>query len=248
MQCLVSVNHLDEAVLVLAAGVPMIDLKDTSHGALAALDMADTQAIVAMLRTAHTTHRPLISATVGDDMIDLAHLDAAVTMRFALGVDVIKLPERIWQANACMPLWSDWRQQGFALTAVWSPAGLQSADNVMRHLQWLQQQGFQGVMLDTTDKTVCLLEAVSVELLTHFIHHARQLGLQVGLAGGMQLSHWPLLTCLAPDYVGFRGGLCVAAQRQASLLPEAVQQLMRYLTSHAPAGAELALSRPATLV
>ncbi len=229
MQCLVSVNQVEEALLVVNAGVQMVDLKDTSHGALAALDLTRTQAIVSQLRTQSFAQPVLLSATVGDDWVSLAHLRLAVESRLAIGVDVIKLPESLWRARAASHQLTDWCSQGVKLIAVFSPDALHSATKVQQSLQYVAQQGFYGVMVDTIQKAQPLSQAVTVIQLAHFIQQAKHARLLVGLAGGMQLNDLDWVFQMAPDYIGFRGGLCKAGQRQSQLLPQAVQQLVQRL-------------------
>ena len=229
MQCLVSVNQVEEALLVVNAGVPMVDIKDTAYGALAALDLASTQAIVMQVR-AHARAQPvLLSATVGDDWVSLQHLHTAVTARLALGIDVIKLSETLWRAQAASHQLADWCKQGVKLIAVYSPDSLHAETTIRHSVQHLAAQGFYGVMVDTINKAQPLCQLVSESQLAHFIQQAQQHGLRVGLAGGMQLNDLERVMRLAPDYVGFRGGLCVAGQRQSRLLPDAVQQLVERL-------------------
>ena len=65
------------------------------------------------------------------------------------------------------------------------------------------------VMLDTSIKDGAdLFAALSFEELEQFVRSARELGLQVAVAGSLSLEHLPLLSELCPDIIGVRGALC----------------------------------------
>lgn len=228
MQVLVSVNSVAEARLVLAAGVPLIDLKDTSHGALAALDLENSAAIMAAVK-AHRQQSPVaavtISATVGDGCASVADLIALIAQRLHIGIEVIKLPEAIWADANYQAVINDFIAQGARIIAVFMPHSL--ADAILEtRLLGLAQQGYWGVMVDTTEKSTSLMEMVSMPVLARFVHAARSLHLYVGLAGGLSLAHVAPLSALQPDYLGFRSGLCVDGQRAQGLLAERIQKLL----------------------
>ena len=82
---LASVRDAAEAELALGAGADIIDLKDTTQGALGALAPGDIAACVGRIEG-----RALLSATVGDLPLTCA-TRAAVLATAALGVDYVKL-------------------------------------------------------------------------------------------------------------------------------------------------------------
>lgn len=228
MQVLVSVNSVAEAQLVLSAGVSLIDLKDTSHGALAALDLDVSKAIVDTVnayRQQSAATGIIISATVGDHCTSVADLIQLIESRLNLGVEVIKLPETIWEDPDYQPTIAAFLEQGIRLIAVLTPASLSEARMAGR-VQSLAQQGYWGVMVDTTLKSSPLTEMVSLSALANFVHAAKTAQLFVGLAGGLSLSHVEPLAALGADYVGYRSGLCVDGQRAQGLLTSKVQQLV----------------------
>lgn len=228
MQVLVSVNSVAEAQLVLSAGVSLIDLKDTSHGALAALDLDVSKAIVDAVnayRQQFAATGIIISATVGDHCTSVADLIQLIESRLNLGVEVIKLPETIWDNPAYQPTIAAFLEQGIRLIAVLTPVSLSEARMAGR-VQSLARQGYWGVMVDTTLKSSPLTEMVSAAVLANFVHAAKVAQLFVGLAGGLSLSHVEPLATLGADYVGYRSGLCVDGQRAQGLLTNKVQQLV----------------------
>lgn len=228
MQVLVSVNSVAEARLVLEAGVPLIDLKDTSHGALAALDIESSAAIVAAVNT-HRQQLPgaaiTISATVGDRCTSETDLIALIEQRLHIGIEVIKLPEAIWADAAYRTVIDGFITLGAKIIAVFMPFSLGDAALKTR-LQALAQQGYWGVMVDTTEKSTSLVEMVPMHILAQFVQTARSLHLFVGLAGGLSLAHVAPLSAVQPDYLGFRSGLCLDGHRSQRLLPERLQKLL----------------------
>jgi len=228
MQVLVSVNSVAEAQLVLSAGVPLIDLKDTSHGALAALTLDLSTAIVEAVnqyRQQSAATGIVISATVGDHCEAVDELMHMISSRLQIGVEVIKLPETIWADPGYQPLITTLLGQGLKLIAVLNPTSL-LADELPARVQWLAQQRYWGVMVDTTQKAKALVDIVPFAALADFVQAAKSVQLFVGLAGGLSLAHIELLAGLQPDYLGFRSGLCEGEQRAQALLPERVRELI----------------------
>jgi len=228
MQVLVSVSCVAEAQLVLSAGVPLIDLKDTSHGALAALEIDRSTAIIeAILQHRQQTAATdiVISATVGDHGGTVDDLRQMITSRLQIGVEVIKLPEAIWAESLYQPTIVALLAQGLKLIAVMHPDSLMAA-NMQQRLHALAQQGYWGVMVDTTQKSRALLDIVPIAALADFVRAAKSARLFVGIAGGLLLAHIEPLSTLAPDYLGFRSGLCEGAQRAQGLLAGRVHALI----------------------
>jgi (5-formylfuran-3-yl)methyl phosphate synthase len=228
MQVLVSVNSVAEAQLVLSAGVPLIDLKETSHGALAALDIDRSTAIIEAIfhhrqQTAATDI--VISATVGDHCDTVDDLIQMITSRLQIGVEVIKLPEAIWAESLYQPTIAALLAQGLQLIAVMHPDSLMTA-SMQERLQALAQQGYWGVMVDTTHKSRALIDIVPIAALADFVQTAKSARLFVGIAGSLLLAHIEPLSKLAPDYLGFRSGLCEGTQRAQGLLAGRVHELI----------------------
>lgn len=231
MQLLVSVNDVQESRYALAAGIQLIDLKDTSHGALAVLDAHTSQAIVQEVngyRAMHQDATILLSATVGDSCASIDTLISLIESRLAWGVDIIKLPTAIWAEARLQGLLQSYLQQGVRLIAVLLPDALrEQPSKVMHTLQQLAQQGYYGVMVDTVEKSQPLTVLLSAAQLDDFVRAARVCKLFVGLAGGLQLADAEPLARLAPDYLGFRSGLCEGQQRHLPLVPARIVELLR---------------------
>jgi uncharacterized protein (UPF0264 family) len=54
-------------------------------------------------------------------------------------------------------------------------------------------------------------------------------GLLFGLAGSLNLQHVAMLKAIAPDYMGFRGGVCVNNQRRSKLEPEKIRAIHKVI-------------------
>lgn len=228
MQVLVSVHSAAEAQLVLSAGVPLIDLKDTSHGALAALDLETSKTITAIVHA----HRQqceasdiVVSATIGDHCASAADLSALIASRLEIGIEVIKLPEAIWADPVYQSIIDGFLAQGTRMIAVLLPGSLTDS-SLEQRLQSLATQGYWGVMVDTVQKSSALVEMIAIPAIAKFVSTAKSLHLMVGIAGGLALSHVEMLSTLDPDYLGFRSGVCEHGLRSQGLLAERVYHLV----------------------
>lgn len=231
---LASVQNLEEAVLALSAQVDIIDLKQPATGALGALAEDEVRRICGYCRG----RRP-VSATIGDLPMRPEPVFAAVEAMRETGVDYIKI--------------------GFFPGG--DPAGTAHKLSVLtgRHpaligvlfadaepdfalIDLLKSVGFTGVMLDTMDKSKgSLTEVMRPETIGRFVRLAESRRLLCGLAGSLRLADIPELTALRPDYLGFRGALCVDSERTARLDPEST---VRIREAVAAAAGRCAKARP----
>lgn len=207
----------NEAQVLTSLGVDILDLKDPSRGALGALQVQLVEEIVSRF-PAQT-----ISATVGDLPMDPVLIAQAVDEMAATGVKYVKVgffaPEAEWPPvlAALEPL----AMRGVAIIAVLF--GDQPITLAM--LSAFKRSAFHGVMIDTADKTKgSLLAQRDIQWLKAFVDTGRRLGLLTGLAGSLLLEDVPSLKALGPDYLGFRGALCLSG-RTGSLDPGAVQSV-----------------------
>lgn len=235
MRVLVSVNSVAEAQLVLAAGVSLIDLKDTSHGALSALSMSQSVAIMQAVngyKKQHAHTDILVSATVGDTAESVAALLELIQSRLEIGVDIIKLPEAIWDHPLYSTVISQLLAAGTRMVAVFSPDSLLQTSTLELRLNKLATQGYVGVMVDTIDKSSSVLDCVSISHIQKFTEIARRLQLMVGVAGGLRPAYLAQLRSLEADFLGFRSGLCEKGLRQSNLLAEPIVSVVRQLSGN----------------
>jgi uncharacterized protein (UPF0264 family) len=219
---LASVSSLEEVALVLDAAVDIIDLKEPASGALGALEIDLVKQIVEYVQK-----RCPISATIGDLPMHPELILRAVKAMAETGVDFIKIgffPGGDWNSSvkSLLPL----IQNGTNLIAVLF------ADNHidLNCLSALKNAGFKGVMLDTmTKQSGSLTQVMSKTHLDQFVELAKKHQFICGLAGSLKLEDIPILKKLKPDYLGFRGALCLNKNRTAKLDSEAIVQIKNAL-------------------
>jgi uncharacterized protein (UPF0264 family) len=209
-QLLISVTGVAEAKLALSHGADIIDLKDPALGALGALPMPIIQDIMTLV----AGERP-VSATIGDLPMQVDLIRPAVIALANLNVDFIKIgffPNDDYQdvLKVLQPI----AASGIQLIAVLF-AEHEYEENLMTTLK---QSGFIGVMLDTAKKNgLSLFDHYTQIECASFAMQARRCDLSFGLAGSLTLEHVAQAKLLNPNYIGFRGGVCVNSQRQLGL-------------------------------
>ncbi|OQW78632.1 MAG: hypothetical protein BVN35_02945 [Proteobacteria bacterium ST_bin11] len=207
---LASVNSLAEALLVEAAAVDIIDLKQPARGALGALDIATVAEIVRRLQP-----DSCVSATIGDLPMQPALIVPAVQAMAATGIDYVKIgffPGGDWLA--CIESLQVLAGQGVALVAVL----FADTQPDFAIIDVLAKAGFRGVMMDTADKQLgSLTRLMSSDELEQFVDRVASAGLLSGLAGSLRTEDVAGLLQLGPDYLGFRGALCRQHSRTAQL-------------------------------
>jgi len=228
MRLLVSVRDMAEAREVAAAGVDFIDLKEPRGGALGAVALPLVCEIVLALRTpadsAARASRSSVSATIGDRPDD-AHDEMAWTLprvqaMAACGVDLVKVGITPGPQAAC--LLEALATCGAAVVPVFIADGGIDA-RLYDHACGL---GFPALMLDTADKQRgSLFDVMEPAALRRCIAAARHAGVDVGVAGALQMAHWPALRALAPSYAGFRTAVC-DSDRTGALVPARLQALI----------------------
>lgn len=215
---LASVNSVAEAMLVLSTNVDIIDLKQPASGALGALDSNLVKQIVAGI-----DGRCPVSATIGDLPMQPDQVFNAVKTMAETGVDYIKIgffPDGDWLGT--VNKLSVLSQQNIALIAVLF-ADSQPDLGIMDSLKGAC---FTGVMLDTMDKqTGSLMQVMQKTEIGQFVRLAKARQLLCGLAGSLKLQDIPGLLPYQPDYLGFRGALCLQHDRTAQLNKAAIMRI-----------------------
>ena len=217
---LASVRSLEEARMVLEAGVDIIDLKEPENGALGAMPISLIEEIARFV-----DGRKLVSATVGDLPMQPEAILRLVEATTATGVDIVKLG--FFEINTnCIDALRSLMQGSVRLVAVLFADSKFSIDDI----QLLAQAGFYGVMLDTAHKNGrSLCDILPLEQIEAFLKKAKQCQLKAGLAGSLRTEHIPLLSGLDPDYLGFRGALCEHNTRQFALQISQVLEVQELL-------------------
>ncbi len=217
---LASVNSVEEAALVLSANVDIIDLKQPALGALGALETGLVKKIVAEI-----DGRCPVSATVGDLPMQPEIVFNAVKAMAETGVDYIKIgffPDGEWLGT--IEKLASLAQKNLALIAVL----FADADPDFDIISALKNAGFKGVMLDTMNKgNGSLTQVMAKTDIAQFVSLAKAHQLICGLAGSLRLEDIPELITNQPDYLGFRGALCLQHNRTARLNAHSVALIKR---------------------
>lgn len=219
---LASVMDEREARLVAALGADIVDAKNPAAGALGALPPATVTAI----RAGVPRHVP-VSATIGDPSED-AEASADVVLRMAAaGADIVK----IGLSKAAGAERTLERLGGLDLGEV-RLVGVLLADHGvdLDLVPAARASGLVGLMLDTAEKRRgALPDVVPAGALARFISAVHTAGMFAGLAGSLRAEHVAPLLKLAPDVLGFRGGLCRQVERTDSIDAEAVRAVRRVI-------------------
>lgn len=206
---LASVTSVEEALLALSANVDIIDLKQPALGALGALETDIVKNIVIGIGG-----RCPVSATIGDLPMQPEIIYPAIKTMAETGVDYVKIgffPGTDWQ-EAIKKL------AMFPRTTALIAVLFADAQADFSIIASLKNAGFKGVMLDTMNKNNgSLTEVMAKADITQFVRLAKDRHLLCGLAGSLKLDDIPELMPYQPDYLGFRGALCLQHNRTAQI-------------------------------
>lgn len=221
---LASVNSVEEALQALSANVDIIDLKQPALGALGALETVLVKTIVNEING-----RCPVSATIGDLPMQPELVCQAVQAMAETGVDYVKIgffPGGDWQKTV---------EKLATLSQTTNPIAVLFADNQpdFAIIDSLKNAGFKGVMLDTMDKSRGSLTQVMTKTdIARFAGLAKDRALLCGLAGSLRLDDVAELMSYQPDYLGFRGALCVDHHRTAQLNASSIMQIKQAIEHH----------------
>ena len=234
-QLLISVKNVEEALLALACGADIIDLKDPSIGVLGALDIPTSIAILAGMNNGTRKQISgqnsglIFSATVGENHKDLNALIVAMEQRATMGQVITKIAvSALFNAENFFVEMCKLSKAGVKIVAVFFAD--ERVDLTL--LPTLKQAGFYGAMLDTKNKHKNLLQTQTIEDLALFTHFCHQHGLKSGLAGSLYAQHIDTLLALNATYMGFRGGVCNNYKRNSNLSGTKIVEVKKLLFTH----------------
>jgi (5-formylfuran-3-yl)methyl phosphate synthase len=236
MKVLISPVSYEEAASILDTGVDIIDVKNVNEGSLGAQFPWHIRKIVELTRR----YGIKTSATLGDLQFKpgtaaLAAYGAAITgvTYIKAGLYAVKNAE---EARAVMDgvrravrMVSETAQVVAAGYADWRRFGGLNPDDLVRAASKAQ---CDVVMVDTAIKDgQNLFDNMSLDELRQFIHHAREAGLGVALAGSLTWEHSERLFELNPTLIGVRGAVCVGRNRTTAISPEKTRQFVEHFHS-----------------
>jgi dihydroneopterin aldolase len=210
---LASVASAAEAGIVVQLGADVVDLKDARQGPLGAVSLEIAREAIAAVAGRSET-----SAALGDPPYVVEALLEAARALAVIGVDYIRL---VIDAPTLDRLGNPLSKLARDIALV----GVMFADEKpdLSLLAKLQELGFKGAMLDTSDKARGrLLAHLEVLQLDQFCSQCRALDLMSGLGGSLEAPDIPRLLLVRPDVLGFRGVLGRAHDRRGAIDPQAV--------------------------
>ena len=205
---LTSIKSLDEISLVLKKGVDIIDFKDPSHGALGEIPI---KKISFFLKTVPSDQ--LTSATIGD-INDIKTIKRKVINLSKTNVDFIKVG--FFFDNKKIKTLKNLKD----LVKNKKIIAVLFADNKLsvKIIRKIKQARFDGVLIDTKNKkNGNLRDYLNIKRLKNFIKASQKENLTIGLAGSLNIKDINPLLKLKPDYLGFRGALCIEKKRKGNI-------------------------------
>ena len=205
---LTSIKSLSEIRLVLKKGVDVIDFKDPSNGSLGALT---TKQISFFLKSIPSNQ--LTSSTIGD-IEDIKTIREKVVMLSKTNIDFIKIGFFFDYTKIKILKNLKKLAKNKKIIAVLF-ADNQPNLNLIREIKKIQ---FDGILIDTKNKkNGNLRNYLSTKKLKNFIKVSKEQNLSIGLAGSLNIKDIDPLIRLKPDYLGFRGALCMAKKRKDNI-------------------------------
>ncbi len=221
---LISVKNLEECRIARYANVDVIDLKDPSIGALGALDPDVVSQIVKDVNGSVS-----ISATVGEGHETIDALLDDVILYAGMGVDIVKIAvSQLFRQTEFLTRLKQITTQGIKIVVIFFANLEVDFDLITR----LKEAGVYGVMLDTQQKELTLLELQSIDMLKAFIFFCEQHSLVSGLAGSLNKTHIDVLSTLKPSFIGVRGGACLHRNRDSVLIVDEVVKIKNMLLNY----------------
>lgn len=224
---LASIGARHEIETALAGGADIIDLKDPSTGALAALGI---DLIAEMLEA--IGGRREVSAVTGDLPMEVDLLRSRAAAVAATGVDLVKVglfpdPRVKDCIRGLAEIARRTRLVGVMFADLKPDFGL---------VQAMAEADFSGAMLDTAEKGKGRLTShLGADQLARFVATCREHRLTCGLAGGLEAPDVPRLLALGPDVLGFRSALCGGRGRSGQLDPGAIALIRGLIPAEATA-------------
>ena len=202
---LTSIKSLYEISLVLKKGVDIIDFKDPSEGALGAISIKQIRFFLKSIPS-----NQLTSATIGN-IEDIKTIKKKVIMLSKTNIDFIKIgfffdDKKIKSLINLKKLVKN--KKIIAVLFADTKPNL----NLIRKIKKIK---FDGILIDTKNKkNGNLRNYLSTDKIKTFIKVSKKENLSIGLAGSLNIKDIDPLIKLKPDYLGFRGALCMAKKRK----------------------------------
>ncbi len=225
IKLLISPKDLKEAKTVISCGVPLIDCKNPNEGSLGA---NFPWIIKSMKKLIPSDGSQQLSATIGDfpnlpGSASLAALGAAVS-----GADIIKVglkgpkneEQGIKLMKSVVKAVKDFNKNVRVVTAGYADQSrMNSSLNFLAIPTIAAQSGADIAMLDTFIKDgKSLFDFLNIDQLIQFKNKAKELNLQIALAGNLRKNDLNLIKKISPDIIGVRSVVCEDFDRNNSII------------------------------
>jgi uncharacterized protein (UPF0264 family) len=217
MQVLVSPQNTAEALICLAAGVEIVDVKNPDEGSLG----ANFPWVIQEIKN-HVKGRALLSATLGDVPFKPGTISQAALGAVAAGADYVKVGlygiTNASQTYALMSAVNRAAKMGnpnvTVVACAYADATRIGAITPLEAIIPVKEAGCDGIMIDTAVKDGKDLFAFQdVATLKRFVETARKFDLLTALAGSITKEHLGQLASIRPDIIGVRGAVCESRDR-----------------------------------
>ena len=207
---LASVKNLNEAKIASMATIDILDVKNVSDGALGFVG----ENIIINIRKKLPNHT--ISVTMGndEDPSSIKFKDKVQTM-INEKIDYIKIglfnKRFIPQHKQLLKSLS--LEKTKAVCVVFA-----DLDFDINLIEDIIKCGYQGVMIDTHNKTdKSLIEILPIDIIKRFVKIIKKSKRICGLSGSLKLKHISILKDLSPDFLGFRGQICMTGRDKINI-------------------------------
>jgi hypothetical protein len=228
VKLLVSVIDADEALLAVAGGVDVVDVKNPAEGSLG----APAPAVLAAVRAAVPPERPL-SAALGDLPARPGTAALAAVGAARCGAAYVKLGLVGLASGAdAVPVLRAVREAVDGDAAVVAVAYADAARVPSRPLApgelvaAAHAAGVHGCLVDTAVKDGRgLLSWMAPDALAALVADAHAAGLEIALAGELRAEELPVVRAAGADIAGVRSAACAGGRRTAALDPARIAEL-----------------------
>jgi len=230
MRLLVSVAHATDAAAALAGGADLIDAKDPTGGALAAVTPDTFAAIVAAIAGARPVTAALGNA-IDEDTVERAARDfGQAGARFVkIGFAGIASGDRVGVLAKAAVRGARAGSSGQCGVVAVAFADADRAVGLAPFALVAEaaRAGAEGLLLDTADKSgPGLRDLMEAAALAAFVSSVREAGLFVALAGRLTAGDLPFVRDAGADIAGVRGAACDGG-RGGQVSAERVRQLQQ---------------------
>ena len=205
---LTSIKSVNEINLVLKKRVDIIYFKDPYKGALGAISIKKIS-----LFLKHLPSNQLTSATIGD-IYDIKTIKKKVFELSKTKVDFIKIGFffNLKKIKSLKSLKDSVKNKKIIAVLF--------ADNKLDigAIKEIKKAKFDGILIDTKNKkNGNLINYLNIKEIEKLIEISKKENLSIGLAGSLNIKDIDPLIKLNPDYLGFRGALCLKKKRKDNI-------------------------------